>query len=578
MVRSKTKRERFRAPLSGRVFGTVAKALGLRFARNNKALTRYLNGRAVSDCARREIITSFAEDLVEQGIIPPLRIPNDGRNSITEPLGETLAVFAEEWDSLVGNTSTLSAGVDRPDLAGAAYLRLITVDLSLRYAALLHLAGLPAPEPDTPPWADSRGGALCLRELLKRCGPEGPTRVQLAELMEVSRNTVDAWLDQGARPRQDHLDRIGDRLAPFIEGMDAQAVSGALRLHYGLSEICDTLARHVGLETVIETATAFVRLAGFAYEELGEHGDEYTDEEVALLHLIVFVTGAHGPFGLGLLRCLIDREEDPLWQAELVAAAMPWESRLIYVMKMLRDTDNIARDANNRFGIPVEFSESVLDDTLRWAQSNPSLPRKFDPGTTVYRVSGDARFSASNRLMQYESAMAVGDHDTALVHIRRAVKLQPENAMYHFLLGATLGQIGKVDEGIQECWIADALNPDDELPKVEVGIILMNAGRNPEARQHLEDTARDREHISAHLSFNLGVARFRCEAYPEAMEALDTSISQRNDYGPALDMAAQCAFAIGETKKARNLAKRAKRHGHTEAYDNWRAGLYRKKK
>ena len=195
------------------------------------------------------------------------------------------------------------------------------------------------------------------------------------------------------------------------------------------------------------------------------------------------------------------------------------------MMKTLRDTDTVARDANRRFGIPVEFSEFVMDDTLRWAQSNPSLPRKFDPGTTVYRVSEDARFSASNRLMQYEVAMAVGDHDTALVHIRRAVKLQPENAMYHFLLGATLGQVGKVDEGIQECWIADALNPDDELPKVEVGIILMNADRNPEARQHLEDMARDRDQMSAHLAFNLGVARFRCEAYPEAMQALDTSIS-----------------------------------------------------
>ena len=556
----------------------MAKAIGLRVARNNKALTRYLNGRAVSDRARREIIMSLAKDLVEQRVIPPLRLPDDGRSAISEPLGETLAIHAAAWDSLVGSTSTLSAGVDRPDLAGAAYLRLATVDLSLRYAALLHLAGLPAPESGTPLWADAQGGALYLRELLKRCGREGPPRVKFAELMEVSLNTVDDWLDKGVRPRPDRLDKIGEHLAPFVEGMDARAISGALRLHYGLSEICDKLAQYVGLETVIETATAFVRLAGFAYVELGGHGDEYTDVEVALVHLIVFVTGARGPFGPGLLQCLTDREDDPLWQAELAAAAMPWENRLIYVMKTLRDTNTVARAANERFGIPVEFSESVLDDTIRWAQSNPALPRKFEPGTTVLRVSGDAQFSASNRLIQYEAAVAAGDYDTALVHIRRAVKLQPENAMYHFLLGATLGQVGEVEEGIQECWIADTLNPDDELPKVEVGIILLNANRDPEARQHLEDMARDKDQMSAHLAFNLGVASFRCESYAEAMEALDISISQRDDYGPALDMAAQCAFAIGEVKKARDLAKRAKRHGYTEAYDNWRAGLYRKKK
>ena len=47
--------------------------------------------------------------------------------------------------------------------------------------------------------------------------------------------------------------------------------------------------------------------------------------------------------------------------------------------------------------------------------------------------------------------------------------------------------VGEVDEGIEECWIAARLDDDWELPRVEVGIILLNAGRNQEALEHLED-------------------------------------------------------------------------------------------
>ena len=172
--------------------------------------------------------------------------------------------------------------------------------------------------------------------------------------------------------------------------------------------------------------------------------------------------------------------------------------------------------------------------------------------------------------------MARGDIDAALPHIRRAVELQPENAMYHFLLGATLGKVGDAEEALQECWIADSLNPDDELPRVEVGIILMNAGRCKEARDHLEDVALGQGEPSAHLSFNLGVARFKCEAYHEALDALETSLSLRGDYGLALDIAAQCAFEIGDSKKGRRLAKKARQHGETEAFNRWKAGVYRR--
>ena len=389
----------------------------------------------------------------------------------------------------------------------------------------MRLAGYPAPSEETPLWADDRGGGLYLRELLRRCEQNAPTRPELAELLEVSLNTVAGWLDRRVRPRDEHLRRIGDILAPRISDMDSRDIQGRLRLHYGVSDICAELSRQVGRDTVNEAADAFVRFASRAYVELSNLGDPSTGDEVTTAILFLFVDGAR--VWPELLSVLADQESDPLWEIELISAALPWESRIIYAMKVLRDTRSVAQLAKERHGIPTEFSESVLGDALRWALAGPAvgLPRKLDPDMHYYRVSGDAQFSAANRLIQFEQARALGDYRTALTHIRRAVELQPQNAQYHFLLGATLGMVGEVEEGIKECWIADNLNPDDELPRVEVGIILLNADRNEEARNHLEKIAAGDDSLSAHLSFNLGVARFRCGAYEEAMKSLDSGQS-----------------------------------------------------
>ncbi len=179
-------------------------------------------------------------------------------------------------------------------------------------------------------------------------------------------------------------------------------------------------------------------------------------------------------------------------------------------------------------------------------------------------------------MIQYAQAKSEGDLDTAILHVRRAVELQSESAEYHFHLGATLGIAGEVTEGVQECWIAAQLDPSWELPKAEVGIILLNAGRNEEARGHLESIALSQGDLSAHLAFNLGVARFRCGEFKEALDALNRVIKLDPDHALALDVAAHCAFLVGEGNMGRRLAKRANVLGQSETYRDWHEGKYRK--
>ena len=162
-----------------------------------------------------------------------------------------------------------------------------------------------------------------------------------------------------------------------------------------------------------------------------------------------------------------------------------WGPRLQYVMKALGSMDDAIKKAHSEYNIPREFMDEYKEKFARAIQVDstripPPLLEDIER-KQVIRVSGDAKYSANNRMTQAEQAIAEGDHKTAILHLRRAVELQPFDAQIHFHLGASLGQIGEVEEGTKECRIAAQLEPDWEIPKVEVGIILANAERYEEA-------------------------------------------------------------------------------------------------
>ena len=271
-----------------------------------------------------------------------------------------------------------------------------------------------------------------------------------------------------------------------------------------------------------------------------------------------------------------------MWCADLEASSKPWDLRLVHLMKGLGGTDQVLQSLQTEYGIPAGIAADLLDEAFRQIPADPTIP-EWIPHDVLedmhyVRLKGDAAYSARNRMTQYEWSRAKGDLETAIHHVRRAVELQPENALSHFELGATLGTAGEVSEGIQECWIADGLDPSWELPRVEVGIILLNAGRSPEALVHLEEMAQTQENLSVHLSFNLGVARSRCGEYGRALEALLRVVELQADHALGLDLAAHCAFIVGDGKTGRRLAKKANDLGRSETYVEWRKGKYRRER
>ena len=178
-------------------------------------------------------------------------------------------------------------------------------------------------------------------------------------------------------------------------------------------------------------------------------------------------------------------------------------------------------------------------------------------------------------MTQAAQSIAEGDDDAAVSHLRRAVELQPLNAEYRFELGAQLGKMVSVDEGILECNIAAQIKPEWDLPRIEVGIILINQGHYEEGREHLEEVAKQFR-MSPHLAFSLAYARMKCNASAEALELFEVVLTEMPEHAQALDCAAHCYFLIGQTDKGIALAKEAYKRGAKDTYQDWREGKYKK--
>ena len=574
MTKREDKSTTYAAPLSGAIIGMVVKELRIQdHDLNDKTARRYFNGKRVSDRKKAAILLALGNALTELHIFPTSSFLQQQGIPQGRVLASTLAWYAAQWDRLAGYMRSISASVARQDLAATAYLRLVVIDLSLRVSAAMWLAESPTPGEEPPIWAEESSGAKYLRQLLARCGPSAPTRDQLSETLGVSYNTVDSWLDSSVRPSSANLSNIADVLGQRIEGLETEDIGRDLNLHFALSHICDLLSLHLGRDTVMDLAAALTRFISRNLDGLRKHS-KLPPESAAQAQLLLMLLGARFVSSEYLLKALWRRETDPLWRTDLMAASKPWHLRLTHVMQNIGSMEGAAQVAQERFSVSPEEAQSLVEETVRSLLADPTDLTNLE-GRSFIRIKGDAKYSAGNRMIQYSQAKSEGDLETALIHVRRAVELQPESAEYHFHLGATLGMAGSYQEGIQECWIAVQLDSSWELPKVEIGIILLNSNQNQVALDHLERIARDVPEHSSHLAFNLGVARYRCGYYGEALEELDGVISAQPEHAMALDVAAHCAFLQGDAQKGARLAKRANALGQSETYREWREGKFR---
>ena len=185
-----------RLPTSGQILGALVSKLGMQHSvLQSRTARRYFSAdldHLVKDSTRENIIGAMAEVLTDSGFIasPPVR--EDDRE-LGPTLTSMLLWHADHWDLIRSflRRRTMPVLSRNLPMVWQAYVRLAVVDLALRVAAHLHLAGS---SPAALDLLSSTNRETRGHYLNQKRQQAGLTLEKLAEKIEVDDHTVDAWM------------------------------------------------------------------------------------------------------------------------------------------------------------------------------------------------------------------------------------------------------------------------------------------------------------------------------------------------------------------------------------------------
>ena len=115
----------------------------------------------------------------------------------------------------------------------------------------------------------------------------------------------------------------------------------------------------------------------------------------------------------------------------------------------------------------------------------------FSPATGVPGDEPEVATPPAQALLLWQQGYAlhlVGRYHLAAQLFRKSIEIHP-TAEAHTFLGWSLSYLGQIDEAIDECKMAIALDPDYGNPYNDIGVYLIDLDRIDEAIPWLEKAA-----------------------------------------------------------------------------------------
>ena len=529
-------------PTSGQILGVLVRSLGITHPHlGDKTAQRFFSGRLrdrVMEPSRARIIDAVSENMAAALFANPTT--GDDEEDVSSPSGLSLLLkwHAATWDRFRAFLRPRVMRVYPENMARVwrAYVRLAAIDLAIRAAAHLHIAGASPVSLGFLEFASvgRRGEYLNGKRV-----DAGIPLDDFAEAAGVSDNAAQAWLYDGARPSDDHLAGIASALAPGVEADERNRLLRELRMLCWVSDVAEVLGGFIGMDAMDDIIRRLHRYASLLYAAIDERIDAAVKFDV--LGSLAAV-GAYSEFSSGLLAALIPSEADEEWQEDLRAAASNWTRRVLAVnMDIHRaEVDALIRDTDG----------GVLRD---WDVSNPEA-------YSHYRRFGELQLQ--------------GRIHEAIAELWMAVKFDPLDPANHFTLGSYKGGIGAkqgnaalVQEGLEACWIAATLDKNWVLPWAEIGFILLQSGRPGEAVDHLRAVPPERRPLDTRYYSALGAALRDTGRFGESLKVFEACL-ELDPEDPAIVIAAAVAASLaGDKVKSRLHARTARHMGASDELD-----------
>ena len=524
-----------RLPTSGQILGALVSRLGIKHPLlQNRTARRYFAGdpeRLVKDFTREEIIGAIAQVLTDSGFVesPQERQANYKSAPI---LASMLQWHADNWDLTRSFLRRRTIDVLPGNLSKVweAYVRLAVVDLALRVAAHLHLAGASPSALEFLGHIDQKGRGDYLNEKRRQAGL---TLEDLALKVDVDDHTVDSWMYKGTRPTDDNLTKTAEVIANNSEGTVTSDIALELRALYWVSDVAALLSEHIASQAVDDAIGRLRRYAEMTYRAIE---DQLPAENRAEDLTILADWGVGSRLAEPLLSALIAQEPDDEWREDLRPFGMDWIRRVLSANMgvHLVEVDDLIQKTEGR----------LLED---WDVSNPEA-------YAHYRRSQELQMQ--------------GRLHEALAEVEIAARLDPLDPANHFTLGSVKTGIGigrgdtaLINEGLNALWIAVTLDPRWIVPWTEIGSTLHHAGRSVEAVEHLRNVNPERSPLDSRYHGTLGAACWKVGQLPEALAAFEASLELDPEGTSDLLAASEIALLVGDHEKHRRYLRRAKHFG-----------------
>lgn len=554
---------------SRHILGAIVDALDLEddHPLTDRTAQRFFQNSNPNSYNRRKFFLALGQILIDMGFLPHLSpdLTVEAPPS-AQVYADSLQSAASFWDGFMSRIQNASSwDVDRVT-AGQCFLGLAAVDLAVRLGALNWTAGFDTHLPGVPLWAEENGIGRILR---KHREATGLSRVQLAARVEVSKTTMDNWLDGRHCPDRSYI----DSLAQVFAGGDpdwGRSLAAELRWQFALARLCDVLSDLVGRDHVVSAIETVSHIAQDLAELKDLRSAPVKKRQELGLHLLFH--GCNSSLATEVLWSLASDYPEGERKELILQAAWPWDIAFGQALGKVED-----RPRPSSAGLAQDYLD-VVDE--------PDRPRA-EAARAV--ISAELNRNVASRIPRGPLPMSelhpLRGMDDAIAVRRRLVERFPDDPDAHAHLGSFLGMLGKntgirkfVDAGLLECRIASGLCPAWDLPAVERGIMLANIYAYQEALEELEQVARELPAPTPHWHFAIRYVLTKLRRFDEGLEHLEEVIAFRPDYALAYRHAAHCAFRTRDSRKGAEYAKKARRLGEPSVFQAWKRGEYRNKR
>jgi len=293
------------------MLGALWRALGLSLPPNRQETGRkFLSGqRPLDGDARTGLLRAMADAFVRAGYVGSLG--EEKARVVVDLLAAAADHMIASWDHVVGRVRAAGEPASVAD-AAIRFLRVASLDVAIRVAAVEALVGCPAPpaalsdDATVPIWV--RAGEV--REQLRTLPAALGTSWERIYATGATSKAKDEWLYRGSRPSLASLKDLARRLAVHDRSAaPAHAWHFSLAWRFALESLTDALAAVIGRSAMEDIGAEFRRTRKGAHAQLASERRKTPE-----LHELI-ISGAHALGAHLLIEQLAKSDRQALVQA-----------------------------------------------------------------------------------------------------------------------------------------------------------------------------------------------------------------------------------------------------------------------